>query len=66
MDECKPLIAGCSPYFLFRGQPKNEGYLRDVEKWYGLPQKQPFTSFQHNTTADPRCFSYLPPCDVTL
>jgi len=29
----KLFIAGCSPYFLVRGQPKNEGYLRDVEKW---------------------------------
>ena len=32
----KLYIAGCSPYFLFRAQPKNEGYLRDPDKWAKL------------------------------
>ena len=26
-------VAGCSPYYLFRGQPKNEGYLEEVDKY---------------------------------
>ena len=32
----KLYIAGCSPYHLFRGTPKNEGYLRDVDKYAKL------------------------------
>jgi hypothetical protein len=32
----KLFIAGCSPYHLFRGTPKNEGYLREVDKYFSL------------------------------
>ena len=32
----KLFVAGCSPYHLFRGSAKNEGYLREVEKYSTL------------------------------